>query len=261
VFDEDLVGGRVQSETKKWIDDWTHEGRMVWTGNLFATYFGHTSNRINGKHQGDLLWLFDGNGKQVSGDSVGQLDWDWGCSHSLDVRLAYDQPGDRIGSACLSDCHPGKGIFFDRSYLISSEPSGNCVGHSDASLGGLVPAEDGFVVSYASNVGRKSLDIALVRMYNDGFIGSPQFLTETPKVQEAAPHLARYGDNLLAGWKDGSALKVAVVTEGGKVLEGPVAITANVGERDDFVNYPNGDIGWAYTVGGKLSVARIQACE
>jgi len=258
VWEKQLVGQRPQSQIgSKWIDDWGREGRLAWSGSQYGAYFGHTQlfGANNDKHQGDLFWLFDDQGNKQTGG------WDWGCSHSLDVRLAHN--GTRFGPVCLSDCYPSKGIHFNyRTREVRSEPSGNCQGRSDAGLGGLVPMRDGFMLSFTSKVGRSSIDVGMVRIGNDGAVGPVVWLTETPGVDESAAHLARYGSGFLAGWVAGTQTRIARLDAGGRLAEPSVVVDARFAARDDWVNFANGDVGWAYAWGDmtELKVVRVKHC-
>ena len=74
---------------------------------------------------------------------------------------------------------------------------------------------------------------------------------------------AAYGDGLLAGWGEGTALTLAALDTNGAIVEGPVSISARAGGLDDFATYPNGDAGWAFAEDGAttLQVARVTRCE
>lgn len=259
--DTRIVGGVSKTRSgSKWVDDWGHEGRLVWDGEKYAAYFGHTQNwGAQGKHQGDLLWFFDAAGQKIEVEGEG---WDWGCSHSLDLRLAHN--GTRLGPACLSDAYPSKGFHFNhRTSLIRSEPSGNARGYSAANLGGWVPRADGFLMSLTSPEGRRSSDVGMIHVANDGRPGPAMWLTDTPGVDESAPHLAAYGPRLLAGWTGDGQGYLAEVAGDGTVVVGPDATTAEVGPRDDFVTLPGGDVAWAYVWGNpsELKIVRERWCE
>lgn len=265
-----IVGQRGESSPSggKWIrPSWTHESRLRWTGEVFAAYVGHVQNwGAKGVHQGDLLWLYDADGQRVLPETPKARDypqWDWGCSHSLDVRLRHNKPLDIIGPVCLSDAYPAKGIIYRHGPTLRSEPSGDGGGHSDAALGGLVNLPDGFALNFQSKEGRKSYDVGLVRIYGDADeISDPYWFTNTPSVDEVAPHLANYGDHLLVGWNEGDQLKLSVFTTRAEPREAPVTVNAAVGAHDDFENFPNGDVGWAYATddGKQLRLAHVQAC-
>jgi len=263
-FAKDLVGLRPETEEgSKWVDNWGHEGRLVWADERYGAYFGHTQyfDAARGKHQGDLLWFFDGDGERLTDREVGG--WNWGCSHSLDLRLAHN--GTRWGAVCLSDAYPTKGFHLNhREREIRPEPSGDMAGRSDARLGGWVPLSDGFLMSFASPEERTSTDVGLIHVANDATISAVRWLTETPDVNENAPHLARYGpDHFLASWTADDALTLAVVARDGAIVEGPATVDAHIGARDDMVALPGGDVGWAYAwdTMSELKVARVRYCE
>ena len=248
VFKKDLVGLQPQTVAgSKWVDSWGHEGRLVFAENTYAAYFGHTQFfGANGKHQGDLLWFFDPDGNKITREREG---WDWGCSHSLDLRLAHN--GTRFGPVCLSDAYPKEGFHFNhREQMIRAEPSGDGAGGSDARLGGWVPLPNGFLMSFASPEGRASTDVGLVHVSNDAEIGAVRWLTNSAAVVEDGPHLARYGrDQFLASWTADAAHLAALVKEDGTFIEGPVAIEAPIGARNDMMTMPDGDVAWAHAWG------------
>lgn len=259
-FETRLVGGGAQDVAgNKWVDNWGHEARLVWADGRYAVYSGHTQQfGSRGKHQGDLLWHFDADGKQLDGRDG----WDWGCSHSLDLRLAHN--GERLGAVCLSDAYPTKGFHFHhREKEIRREPSGDGAGYSAANLGGWVPLADGFLMSFTSPEGRASADVGLIRVGNDASIGPVTWVTDSATVEESAPHLARFGKGYLAGWTADARHVVAVLDEALDVVEGPVALDAPMAARDDMVPFPTGDVVWAHAWDeySTLKIVRVQACS
>ncbi len=239
----------------QWIDSWSHEGRLASSGGGYAAYFGLTQLWDSGNHQGDALHYFDSAGSPAGGG------WSWGCSHSLDVRMAYS--GAQPGPVCLSDCYPGKGIYFDHYTEVFADPSGNCAGSSDTALGGLVAVDGGFLLTFTSPVGRASDDVALVHIGSSGAASAPTWLTDTPSVHEGGAHLAPYGDAFLVSWVGASGTEIGVIDSTGTFLEGPVAIEARIADRDDMVGHADGDVGWAFAWGSssELKVVRVLYCE
>ena len=254
-FENIIVGNNShQTEGDRWIDSWPHEGRLAWSGSGYAAYFGQTGNwGSQGNHQGDHLAMFTASGAAASGG------WDWGCSHSLDVRITHN--GHRFGPVCLSDCYPGKGIYFNHNTLVRNEPSGNCAGGSSASLGGLAPVADGFWLSFASDEGRASHDIALVHIDNGGGVSTPVWLTSTDSVHEANAHLARYGAGMLAAYSAGGQATFVVLDSSGAVTDGPVTLGVQLPGGSDMTTFPNGDVGWAVASAGGLSIIRVARCQ
>jgi hypothetical protein len=102
-----------------------------------------------------------------------------------------------------------------------------------------------------------------VHIAANGSPGSAMFLTDTAGTDETGAHLARYGENFLAGWYDGASPTLAVVSESGGMVEGPVSIDAQFAEKDDFIAWPGGDAGWAYAWGDmtQLRIVRVSRCE
>ncbi|MDP1822335.1 MAG: hypothetical protein Q8L48_03805 [Archangium sp.] len=245
-------------EGARWVDSWGHEGRLLFTGTVYVAYFGHTKHwGAMGKHQGDLLISLDATTGQPTGGPAG---WAWGCSHSLDVRLAWD--GASIAPVCLSDCYRAKAVMLNDSDVLQDEPGGNCAGSSPGELGGLASlGGGGFGFTFSTKEGRASRDV--------GFIAIDAQQRKSPVVwltsaagDESAPHLARYGaGGLLASWREGSASKLAVLSPAGVVVEGPITAPVGVADRDDFTRWPSGDVGWAEGAGRMLRVSRVRACS
>lgn len=227
-------------------------GRLAAMGAGFVAYFPifrRWPDMI--AHTGDTLRYLDGSGNAQGGG------WDWGCSHSLDVRLA--QSSTTLAPVCLSDCYAQKAILFEDSTVISSEPSGNCAGLSDARLGGLVAVSNGFWLSYASPEGRSSRDIAVVQLGLDGAPGQRVWLT-ADAADDDSPHLAPLGQGLLAGWRSGGTYYLAHLDGAGQPVGAPKTIDGAFREDDDFLAYPNGDVGWVGAQGSELVVYRYGGC-
>ena len=267
-----LVGNNNHTKVNdKWVDSWGHRGRLLWSDKdkKYAAYFGHNMLWSNGKHQGDILMYLDATGKKVSGG------WGWGCSHSIDVRIAHN--GARFGPVCASDCYPKKSISFNHRTLLREE-SGNCSGNVSATLGGLVPLSgNGFALSFASTYRNKKQEkqneIGLLHITSAGKLGHVKWLTNAPTVAKHSPQMAAYGSNFLVGWLEGSATKLAVVDlQGASVIK---AMTASVplaascpasrfscADRGDFENTPDGDVIWATRTATKeLTYVRVRYCQ
>lgn len=253
-----IIGGSAHTtEGSRWIDDWPHQGRLGWSGTQYAAYFGQTGNHGSaGNHQGDQYAFITPAGVKASGG------WDWGCSHSLDDRLAHN--GTVFAPICISDSYPGAGIFFGNRTKISAEPSVTNVG-GIAKLGGLVPAPDGFWMTFTSPADRASSDVVFIKIGNTGTPSGRTYLTDTASVQEGYSHLTGYGDRLLAGWDSGAgtAVTLVVTDKTGVVVEGPAVTTARIGGQDDFATFANGDGGWAaaWEDLSQLRVVRVAACK
>lgn len=242
------------TEGARWVDGWGHDGRLLFTGTHYVAYFGHTRHfGAGGKHQGDLLEAY----LASTGAPGGPGGWDWGCSHSLDVRLAWD--GARLAPVCLSDCYSTKGVLLDDSTVLVDEPSGNCAGASDGELGGLAPLPGGgFALTFSSREGRPHRDVGLVTITPQRRKGAVVWLTS---AEASRPNLARYGAQLLAAWREGGARRLAVLSPLGEVREGPVTAGGDWAPRDDFASWPEGHVGWARGAGQALEVTRVRFCQ
>ena len=149
-------------EGARWVDSWGHEGRLLFTGQVYVAYFGHTKHFGSiGKHQGDLLISLSPTTGLPTGGPAG---WDWGCSHSLDVRLAWD--GASVAPVCLSDCYRTRAVMLSDNDVLQDEPSGNCAGSSQGELGGLAAlGGGGFGVTFSTKEGRTSRDVEIGRAH------------------------------------------------------------------------------------------------
>ena len=253
-FELPLVGNNTHlNQGDAWVDSWPHEGRLAWSGADYAVYFGHTQNWGSiGNHQGDTLTLVS---------SAGAIDggrWSWGCSHSLDVRLAWT--GTDFAAICLSDCYPGKGIYFDHDYHVV-DTDGACNGYSAGALGGIAELAGATWSSWIIPDGRPSHDVGLSRIGPDGVASAPRWLTTTDSIEERSAHLARLGSGLLTAWKTtGDDGVFAILDTNGAFTTAPAPIAVPLGDGSDFVTYPNGDAGWVSAGQSTLEVARITAC-
>ena len=189
----------------------------------------------------------------------GPSGWDWGCSHSLDVRLAWD--GTTLAPMCLSDCYRAKAVMMNDNDVLQDEPSGNCAGSSNGQLGGLASLSGGgFGLTFSTAEGRPHRDVGFIAVSATGQKSPVVWLTSGPG-DAAAPHLARYGTSqLLASWREGTDAKLAVLNAAGAVLEGPISASVGVAERDDFGRWPSGDVGFAEGAGAALHVSRVRFC-
>jgi hypothetical protein len=254
-FNTPIVGGNDHTASgDKWVDSWPHEGRIAWSGSTYAVYFGHTQNwGAEGNHQGDLYYDYDNNGSRT-GDN-----WDWGCSHSLDVRLALS--GSTFGAICLGDCYPGGGIWFNHN-TAEATINGTCTGFSDGQLGTMVADGSGFAFVYtAKNGANTDVHFRVVDSGGGGILD--QLITNTDGVDETLPNLAHYGSNFIVGYSASSAYYLVEIDGSGNVLMGPETVTQGFGKSEDFINFANGDVGWRVDQysSTSLTVARLRYCE
>jgi hypothetical protein len=240
----------------EWFGNLLRYGRLRFLGGEWVAYY--TVNRLwpDGiAHYGDQLRSFGPDG------SPRTTYWTWGCSHSMEVRLAHN--GTRLAPVCASDCYPSKGVHFDHrgARLWPDETGSNCAGSYGTTLGDVVPVEDGFWVTFTAIDMRASSDVALVKVDNAGRVGEVQWVT-ADGMRDTAVRAARYGDGLLVAWSNDTGSYLARYGLGGALVEGPVAANeANVGGATDFFVFDGGDVGWVTGSGGGIAIARLRRCE
>eukprot|EP00759_Apiculatamorpha_spiralis_P020170 PhF_6_TR25656/c1_g1_i1/m.36121 len=221
-------------------------------------------------HEGDTLKIVNAD----TGEYVDEAEaYTWGCSHSMETRLTYNQIRDDFAYACMSDANPAKGLVYNSQLkgrkIVVQDVNADGSGRVDGGLGAMIPeGKDYYIVATVPGNG-KSYDtdgtdvyLYLVDGYNQVIKQKIQ-VTNTPAVWESHSHVARYGfDKLLVAWREGKPelsskgdgtgnlpsnykFKVAVVDISGTVGT-PVTIspTAFFPERDDFVTLPDGSVAW-----------------
>jgi hypothetical protein len=246
-----IMGGVPHDVTgNEWFGPIIRAARLDWNGTEWVTYT--TVQRLwpDGiAHYGDALRTFHRDA------SPSNVYWDWGCSHSIEVRLTHNAQS--LGPVCSSDCYPEKGVFFMHTFTVFLDSSGNCAGSVSQKLGGVVAFSDGFFASFISGQGRASQDVGLAKVGNDLSVAPVQWLTNTP-ADEDALHLARYGSGMIAAWvAGGSGFMVELDATGapkGASQPGPQAQIQGAG---DFFNFSDGDVGWLSGAG----LARLRVCR
>ncbi|MBX3272456.1 MAG: hypothetical protein KF729_19510 [Sandaracinaceae bacterium] len=253
-FAHRLLGGVPHDVTEnEWFGTGIRAGRVTWTGSQWATY--HTVQRLwndGVAHYGDTLRFFDASGAPAGGG------WGWGCSHSMEVRIVQGASG--IGPLCVSDCFPGKGVYFSHRTELFEDPSGDCRGRVDTRLGGIAPVAGGFLAAFSTPHGRASRDVALVRVGDDRSVSAPVWVTDAAG-DDADVHLAAFAGGALVGWTAGGADRLARVDAAGVLVEGPVDLPAGLARASDFVPLPGGAVAWVTTMGSSLAIAHLRVCE
>jgi len=221
--------------------------RLRWVGSRWAAYF----TVYEGGHYGDSLRYLARDGTEMEGG------WDWGCSHSMDVRIGWD--GSEVAPVCVSDCFPEKGVLVDARTMLFRDPTGDCSGGTSTSLGGVAPAGGGFLVGLESSYGRSSADVGVLSMDGGGG-GSVQWLTED-SASDTHLHLAPFGGALVAGWVAGGRTVLARLSATGTMQGSPEEVPGPTLEgASDFFLWANGDVGWAAPAGSDVEVARLRDC-
>lgn len=244
-----------------------HTARLVWSGEHYGLYWrtAESSPRpgVPGEidiHAADLLRFVDGEGRPVDKGGVRA------CSHSWAVRLAF---GEVFASVCHGDAYPNAFHLLthglDRPRGESNLLSG--LDPAKRALGGLVPRSGGFWLLYMAQPGA-AMELRLAAVDLAGKVTRDEKLAFASGLSTAypfRPYLATYGEGrLLAGWHKAGALQLAVLDGGtGALLEGPVAAEgAQIDLWSEFVGFPNGDVGWAWSPGGskRLELVRVAGC-
>ena len=242
----DLVGGGDHGvQGTEWFGEFANTGRMVSRGDgTYAAYHAlhrHWPDGIG--HQGDTLRLLDGGGSALGGG------WGWGCSHSMDQRLAYGPNG--LVPICAADCYPGKGIYFNHDVQqITPDPAANCAGGYSTSLGGLVAVSDGFFLVYGDAQGAAHLG---------HYSAAGQLLGERSLTQPGSSRLAIYGDGMLLGTSAGGQTSLQLLDSAGEEVGAPAVVAASAPDQD-FESRSDGEVAWATTAGTTLTVVRVRVC-
>lgn len=262
--------GNVDSVGAQFIWWYGHTARLATDGSRIGVYYRSAMSterpNVAGEvdiHAGDSFKFVDAaTGSLLSGG------WDWGCSHSWSVRLAYN--GTRWGAACHGDAYPNAmrlARLASPTAAVSTLPWLDGSDPAQRALGGLVPATGGFWMSYIQSTGG-SLNLQLARLPDTGSSFTQQLaITQATGLDTGypfRPYLAAYGSNkLLLGWKSGGKLNLAVADAStGAVLEGPLTTNLAIDNFQEMSTTPAGDVVWAYSRGGsRIDVNRVAACR
>jgi len=224
---------------------------------MYALYFSAQEK----SHQSEILQFVSSEGKILKGG------WWWSTSHSLDQRLIWD--GKNFVCLALGDHYPNA-FHFKRANtkkntgyeIFSFSPKKR----NNGELGGIAKGKNGNAVIVSTPHGRKSWDILFLYVDYNGKNKAKKWLTNTKKIDEKTAKIAPLGDNYLVAWKahnkklDRTENKCAIVNRMGEIIKGPEIINANFYKGDDFVNFPNGDVGWAHGLNDptKLKIIRFK---
>lgn len=239
----DLVGGGDHNVVGvEWFGEFARTGRLVRQadGKYVAYHALHRRWPDNIGHQGDTLRVLNADGTAAGGG------WGWGCSHSMDERLADGPSG--LVPICISDCYPGKGIYFRHNAAqITDDPQANCAGGYSTELGGLAVTNAGFFLVYQDSKGAAHLG---------HFDANGTSISDRSLTEPGSSRLARYEDGLLFGTGNTSLEKWDAQ---GMPTGEKVDIAAAL-PNQDFESRPDGQVAWASIQGTKLTVVRVRTC-
>lgn len=241
----DLLGGKDHAvQGNEWFYEFAKTGRLArGAGDTYVAYFALHRRWPDGiGHQGDTLRFLDKSGKPLGGG------WGWGCSHSMDLRLATR--GATTGSVCIADCYPEKGIFFQHDQAkITSDPGANCAGQFGTQLGGFVATADGYFLSYTDASKKSHL----------AKLGANGAAVATTDLDVADTRLARLGQGLLLG-RGGGATSLQRLDASGVGTAAPEALPVQLPVLD-FESRADGEVAWGYATGAGVSVVRVRDCK
>lgn len=259
----------VDSEGAQFIWWYGHTARLATDGSKIGVYFRSAMSTARpgaaGEvdiHAGDTLKFVDAaNGALLTGG------WDWGCSHSWSVRMAYNG---RWTAACHGDAFPNAMQVARFANSTASADKLQWLGGTEPTrraLGGLVPATGGHWLNYIEDSGG-TLALKLAKVPDSGSVLTLESTiagtTNLDTVYPMRPYMAAYGTGkLLLGWKAGGKLVLATAdATTGAVLDGPTVTALAIDNFQDMVSAPNGDVLWAYSLGGgSIAVNRVAACR
>lgn len=236
--DQTLMGGVPHDVVNnEWFGNQLRAARLDWNGTQWVAY--STVQRLWPDmiaHYGDTLRTFAPDGAPAD------VYWGWGCSHSMEVRLAHNNAG--IGAICSSDCFPEKGLFFLHQTTLFLDPSGNCRGVQDLKLGDTVANADGYFASFVSREGRTSKDAAIIFVSNDRRPGEVRWLTDNAE-DELSVRLAKYGAGFVAVYWGNTSAGLQLLDASGAPIGAPTAIDRqNLEGASDFFTFASGEVGW-----------------
>jgi hypothetical protein len=206
--------------------EYAHNGRIVFDGTNYGTYFGAAITVPNQScvgsstlttgvniHQGDRMKVISASGAvQTSG-------FDWGCSHSGYERLAYDSTAKRYVAVCKNDLPDGTSTG---RVALAPNFSSNAISPVDLSysnLGSVLVAGGGGYWVLASNIRAGQTantdGLADVDLWHFNVSGSNVAAPNSPdksvklvsdSENDRAPHLVAYGaSSMIAAWEESTA--------------------------------------------------------
>jgi len=254
-FETRLLGAVPHDVTEnEWFGSSIRDGRLTWTGAEWAASYTVLRLWSDGvAHYGDQLRLIADSGAPA------QMIWGWGCSHSMEVRLAHN--GTALGPVCVSDCYPVPGgVHFAHNTFIYSDDAGNCSGGYGDHLGGVVPVAGAFWLGFSSSDDRPAHHGAVVRVTDGAQVGDITWLTDGGSI--AGLHIGAYGSGLVAGWQqDGTDRFRLVDASGGLLGEEQTLSGTAIAAASDMFEYANGDVGWATRTGSGGALVRLRVCD
>jgi hypothetical protein len=124
-----------------------------------------------------------------------------------------------------------------------------------------------YILTFSSEVGRNARDVNFMHLGSDLISVNQVWLTNyTVGTDAINVKTAKYGSNFVVAWEEvsGSTFKAmfAIVDADGNIIEAPQQF-ANIrfNRGDDFINFANGDVGWAIGSGTQLKIYRLKLVD
>jgi hypothetical protein len=262
-----------------------HEGRIVTDGTNYAAYYGAAISVTQGGcvniHQGDEMRVVSPAGAMLTGHNS----FDWGCSHSGYERIVWD--GTKFVMVCKNDAPTG-----GKSGQIAFAPNITSIYPIDLyydNMGDIVTAGGGGYWLTASDIragqtaNTNGLADTRLLHFTTGAPDQNITLASVAGANDRAPHLAKYGSNMLAVWEQSTAtgdlaykstgrtmyLQVLNNSTGAAIsmpftVPSGTAANAIYGNRyQAFKSFPDGSVAYpsAGSGGTKLKVLRVMPCQ
>ena len=286
------LNGPTDSSNVIFIWWYAHHGRIVSDGTNYASYFGAAisvsqtcvaSDSALGTgvniHQGDRMKVVGPTGTLLTGKNS----FDWGCSHSGYERIVWDPTASKFVMVCKNDA-PTSG----KSGRITYPPSTTmyAIDNAYCNLGNLILGGAGGYWLTASDIrdgqtaGARGLADVHLFHFTTGAPDVNNIIANTDNSR--APHLAKYGNHMLAAWEQstttgdfafkntGRTMYLQVMNSStGAAISSPIAVgstgtNAIFGNRyQEFKSYPDGSV--AYPSAGssatKIKILRVMPCQ
>ncbi len=214
-------------------------------------------------YQGTILGGMAPNGDDIAGGS------NWLFSHNFDTRIALNNGlvaivgnGDAIPRSVPIRIVNNSSII-QNNFLFEIDGN-NGDNDTKTQLGGLIALSgNNFGLSFSSSVGRSARDVSFMSVGSDGNKIKQVWLTSYTATNAINVKSAQYGDDVLIAWEevDNGNFKAmfAVVDVEGNIIETPQQFSnIRFNRGDDFINFANGDVGWAIGSGNQLKIYRLK---
>lgn len=277
---------------------YAHHGRIVSDGTNYAAYFGSavsvsqtctdsTSALTTGVniHQGDRMQVVGPTGTLLTGHNS----FDWGCSHSGYERIVWDAAANKFAMICKNDTPTGGKsgqLAYPPNYpyvtMYAVDLAYNNVGNIilGSSAGYWLTASD---IRAGQTAGANGLADVHLFHFTTGAPDVNTIIASTANANDRAPHLAKYGSNMLAAWEESTAtgdftfkatgrtLYLQVLNNAtGAAISTPITVPSGTGANavygnryEEFKSYSDGSVAYpsAGSAATKIKILRVMPCQ